>query len=145
MISSIEELLKKVKEYNPDAVDTVKKAYDVADSFHAGQMRQSGDPYITHPLNVAYTLAELHADEDTLVAGLLHDTLEDTKYTKEGIEADFNKDVAKLVDGVTKISKLNFTKEEQNSFNTRKIIIWMYKIPYICNYTLIITNHFYIF
>ena len=123
MISSIDELLKKVREYNPEAVETVKRAYEVADSFHAGQKRQSGDPYIVHPLNVAYTLAELHADEDTLVAGLLHDTLEDTKYTKEGIVADFNKDVAKLVDGVTKISKLNYTKEEQNSFNTRKIIL----------------------
>ena len=123
MISSIEELLKKVKKYNPDAVENVKRAYEIANYYHTGQTRQSGEPYIVHPLNVAYTLAELYADEDTLVAGLLHDTLEDTKYTKEGIENDFNKEVAMLVDGVTKISKLNFdSKEEQHNYNTRKII-----------------------
>ena len=77
-----------------------------------GQIRQSGEPYITHPLNVAYILAEMHADRDTLCAGLLHDTLEDTNVTKEEIERLFNQDVAKLVDGVTKISKLNFSTKQ---------------------------------
>ena len=79
----LEDLIKKVYEYNPDAVPMVKKAYEYADILHQGQVRQSGEPYITHPLNVAYILAELHADQDTLCAGLLHDTLEDTKATKE--------------------------------------------------------------
>ena len=119
----LEDLIIKVMAYNPEAVEKVKKAYEVADELHAGQFRQSGEPYITHPLNVAYILAELHADQDTLCAGLLHDTLEDTEITKEEIEKEFNYDVAYLVDGVTKISKMKFTsKEEQNLANTRKII-----------------------
>lgn len=119
----LEDLIKKVYEYNPDAVPMVKKAYEYADILHQGQVRQSGEPYITHPLNVAYILAELHADQDTLCAGLLHDTLEDTKATKEEITRDFNSEVAKLVDGVTKISKMPFsTKKEINNANTRKII-----------------------
>jgi len=82
-----------------------------------------GEPYITHPLNVAYILSEMHADKDTICAALLHDTLEDTEATKEEIAELFNKDIANLVDGVTKISKMNFSsKVEQNLANTRKII-----------------------
>ncbi|CDE74006.1 relA/SpoT family protein [Clostridium sp. CAG:451] len=120
---TIDDLLNVVKEYNNEEVDYVKKTYDFASYLHDGQIRQSGEPYITHPLNVAYILAEMHADRDTLCAGLLHDTLEDTNVTKEEIERLFNQDVAKLVDGVTKISKLNFsTKQDQNLANTRKII-----------------------
>lgn len=120
---TIENLLNYVKVYNPDEVETVRKAYEYADLLHRGQMRQSGEPYITHPLNVAYILAEMHADIDTLCAALLHDTLEDTNVTKEEIAADFNVIVANLVDGVTKISKMNFSsKAEQNLANTRKII-----------------------
>ena len=117
------DLINLVKGYNPDAVEMVKKAYEFADYLHQGQTRQSGEPYIIHPLNVAYILAELHADQDTLCAGLLHDTLEDTKVTKEEIASEFNPEIAKLVDGVTKISKLNiYTKQEINNANTRKII-----------------------
>ena len=120
---TVDDLLNVVKEYNKEEVDYVEKAYDFANYLHEGQTRQSGEPYITHPLNVAYILAEMHADSDTLCAGLLHDTLEDTKITKEEIKANFNSDVANLVDGVTKISKLNFsTKQDQNLANTRKII-----------------------
>ena len=86
-------------------------------------MRQSGEPYITHPLNVAYILAEMHADRDTICAGLLHDTIEDTNIKKEDIAHDFNQTVAELVDGVTKMSKMNFSsKQDQNMANTRKII-----------------------
>lgn len=120
---TIDNLLDLVKSYNPDEVDIVKKAYDYAENLHRGQKRQSGEPYIIHPLNVAYILADMHADRDTLCAGLLHDTLEDTNITKEDISHDFNPEIASLVDGVTKISKLNFsTKQEQNMANTRKII-----------------------
>ena len=120
---TIDDLIEIVKKYNTDEVDIIRKAYDYADLLHEGQMRQSGEPYITHPLNVAYILAEMHADRDTICAGLLHDTLEDTKVTKSEIEYDFNADVANLVDGVTKISKMNFsTKQDQNFANTRKII-----------------------
>ena len=120
---TLSKLLKNIKSYNEDAVDEVKKAYYCAETLHQGQFRQSGEPYINHPLNVAYILSEMHADSDTLCAGLLHDTLEDTSITKEEIAETFNKDVANLVDGVTKISKLNFsTKTDQNMANTRKII-----------------------
>ena len=119
----LQDLLNKLKEYNPDEVEIVKKAYEYADTLHKGQMRQSGEPYISHPLNVAYILADMHADKDTVCAGLLHDTLEDTNITKEDIAHDFNQNIANLVDGVTKLSKMNFsTKQDQNYANTRKII-----------------------
>ena len=120
---SIDDLILKLNEYNPDAIEMVKKAYEYAKVLHEGQYRQSGEEYITHPLNVAYILAELHADQDTICAGLLHDTLEDTHVTKEDIAHDFNSTIANLVDGVTKISKMNFSsKHDENMANTRKII-----------------------
>ena len=120
---TLEDLINKLKEYNPEAIDMVIKAYNFADYYHSGQMRESGEPYISHPLNVAFILAEMHADQDTLCAGLLHDVLEDTKAKKEEISYEFNPEVAKLVDGVTKISKMNFSsKQEQSNANTRKII-----------------------
>ena len=120
---TIEDLLEYVRIYNPEEVEIIKKAYDYADYLHAGQKRQSGEEYITHPLNVAYILAEMHADRDTICAALLHDTLEDTNTTKEEIAMLFNSNVANLVDGVTKLSKMNFSsKEEQHLANTRKII-----------------------
>ena len=120
---TIEKLLDVIKDYNPEEVEIIKKAYDYADYLHQGQTRQSGEAYISHPLNVAYILAEMRADRDTVCAGLLHDTLEDTNITKEDIAQLFNKDVANLVDGVTKLAKMNFSsKEDQNLANTRKII-----------------------
>jgi len=119
----LQDLICKLKEYDFEEIEIIMKAYDYANNLHSGQMRQSGEPYVIHPLNVAYILADMHADRDTICAGLLHDTLEDTNITKEKIAHDFNKDVANLVDGVTKISKLNFsTKADQNMANTRKII-----------------------
>ena len=120
---TLQDLLNKLREYNPEEVEIVKRAYEYADTLHKGQMRQSGEPYISHPLNVAYILAEMHADRDTICAGLLHDTLEDTNITKENISHDFNQNIANLVDGVTKLSKMNFSsKQDQNYANTRKII-----------------------
>ncbi len=120
----LDDLLKNIESYNPDSLDIIKKAYDYADNMHKGQTRQSGEPYISHPLNVAYILSEMHADQDTICAALMHDTLEDTKATKEEIADLFNKDIANLVDGVTKISKMNFSsKTEQIFANTRKIIL----------------------
>lgn len=120
---TLQDLLDKFEEYNPEEVEIVKKAYEYADALHKGQMRQSGEPYIIHPLNVAYILAEMHADKDTICAGLLHDTLEDTNITKEDIAHDFNQNIANLVDGVTKLAKMNFSsKQDQNYANTRKII-----------------------
>ena len=120
---TIDDLLKKISEYNREAISDVKKAYDYARHLHNDQVRQSGEPYIIHPLNVAYILSEMHADSDTVCAGLLHDTLEDTNIKKEDIAHDFNQNVANLVDGVTKLSKMNFSsKQDQNYANTRKII-----------------------
>lgn len=119
----LHDLLNKLEEYNPKEVEIVKRAYEYANTLHQGQMRQSGEPYISHPLNVAYILADMHADKDTICAGFLHDTLEDTNITKEDIAHDFNQNVANLVDGVTKLSKMNFSsKQDQNYANTRKII-----------------------
>ena len=119
----LQDLLDKLKEYNSSEIEIVKKAYEYAANLHSGQARQSGEPYISHPLNVAYILAEMHADRDTVCAGLLHDTLEDTNITKEDISHDFNQNIANLVDGVTKLSKMNFSsKQDQNYANTRKII-----------------------
>ncbi len=120
---TFQDLLSKVLEYSPEDAEIVSKAYDYAATFHEGQLRQSGEPYIIHPLNVAYILADMHADADTICAGLLHDTLEDTNATKEDIAYYFNQNVASLVDGVTKLSKMNFSsKQARNYANTRKII-----------------------
>ena len=116
-------LINILKVYNPDEIEKVKMAYEYAEELHNGQYRQSGEPYISHPLQVAYILAEMHADGDTVCAGLLHDTLEDTSITKEDIAHSFNPNIALLVDGVTKLSKMNFSsKQDQNLANTRKII-----------------------
>ena len=123
MNKSFNDLINLVREYNPSEVDTVTKAYNYAKIMHEGQYRESGEEYINHPVEVAYILAEMHADADTLCAGLLHDTIEDTKATKEEIAHLFNPRVATLVDGVTKMSKLNFSsKSDEVSANTRKII-----------------------
>ena len=120
---TLDDLVKKLEEYNPEEIEIVKRAYYYAENLHSGQMRESGEPYITHPLNVAYILADMHADRDTICAGLLHDTLEDTKATKDEISHEFNPTIAALVDGVTKLAKMNFSsKQEQNLANTRKII-----------------------
>lgn len=123
MNANFEDLKKLIISYNEEELEIVTKAYQYAERLHEGQFRQSGEPYITHPVNVAYILAELHADRDTVCAGLLHDTIEDTKITKEDIAHEFNENVANLVDGVTKLAKMNFSsKEEEVLANTRKII-----------------------
>ena len=120
---NIDVLLELVKMYNKEEVGMIRRAYEYANEMHSGQTRQSGEPYIIHPLNVAYIVAAMHADRNTVCAALLHDTLEDTHATKEEIAELFNSDIANLVDGVTKISKMNFSsKIEQNLANTRKII-----------------------
>ena len=120
---SVDDLIVLVSSYNAKEASMIRKAYEYARDLHKGQYRQSGEEYISHPLNVAYILAEMHADRDTVCAGLLHDTLEDTNITKEDIAHDFNQDIANLVNGVTKLAKMNFsTKQDQNYANTRKII-----------------------
>ncbi len=122
----MEELLKKLEEYNPEEIERVKKAYEFASSLHEGQFRASGEPYITHPVCVASILADMHADGNTIIAGLLHDVLEDTNTTKEDIAHYFNETVASLVDGVTKFDKKDIpSREDRNVANTRKLITGM--------------------
>ena len=124
--ATLEDLLEVISNYSEIDKEKIIKAYHYAYDIHKGQYRQSGEEYIIHPLTVAYILAELGADADTICAGLLHDTIEDSNTTKEEIAENFGSDVANLVDGVTKISKMNFsTKQEQNMANTRKIITSM--------------------
>lgn len=120
---TIDDLMNMLNHDTEEEKRKILKAYELASKLHHGQMRESGEPYIVHPLSVAIILASMHADADTICAGLLHDTIEDTNITKEDIAESFNKDVANLVDGVTKLAKMNFSsKEEQNLANTRKII-----------------------
>jgi len=123
----IQEILDKVTEVNPDAdVALIQKAYVFSAAAHAGQTRLSGEPYLSHPLSVAYRLAELRMDEATICAGLLHDTVEDTSATIEDIDAQFGEEVADIVDGVTKISLMTFeSKEEAQAENIRKMILAM--------------------
>lgn len=109
-------------------INIIKKAYEVAREKHEGQFRKSGDPYIQHPIEVAYILAGLHGGPSTIAAGLLHDVLEDTDTTKEELASEFSSDVADIVDGVTKISKLKYmTKEKALAHNHEKLLLAMAK------------------
>lgn len=108
--------------------DVIKKAFDFASEAHKEQKRASGEPYIVHPLEVSKILAELGMDTNTIVAGLLHDVIEDTKYTYDDVKNMFSEEVANLVDGVTKIGKIKYkTKEEQQADNIRKMLLAMAK------------------
>jgi len=125
-IITIDELLERVKNYNnnPDDLKLIRKAYDYAAKKHFGQKRISGDDYIQHPLNVALILTEINADAYALSAALLHDTIEDSDSTKEDIEKNFGSVIALLVDGVTKINRINFGSDsEQMAANQRKILV----------------------
>lgn len=123
----IQDILDKVARYqSPEDVELVRKAYVFAAAAHAGQTRQSGEPYLSHPLAVAHTLADMRMDGATVAAGLLHDTVEDTKAAIEDIDEGFGEDVADIVDGVTKISMLSFdSKEAQQAENIRKMLLAM--------------------
>lgn len=123
----IQEVLDKVYDNNNQAdLELIQRAYMYAAKAHAGQTRLSGEPYLSHPLAVASTLAEMGFDESTVAAGLLHDTVEDTKATIEEIDENFSEDVADIVDGVTKISLIPFeNKEEAQAENIRKMILAM--------------------
>ena len=123
----IQEILDKVAAKNKDAnLELIQKAYVFAAAAHAGQTRLSGEPYLSHPLAVADTLADMGFDEPTVAAGLLHDTVEDTSVTIDDIAENFGDEVADIVDGVTKISKIVFeNKEEAQAENIRKMILAM--------------------
>ena len=122
-------LLQKIKE-NCNNVDAniIKKAYDLACDAHKNQKRESGEPYVTHPIDVAVILAEMGMDTSTIAAGLLHDVIEDTEYTYDDIKSMFNEEIANLVQGVTKLGKIEYkTKEEQQADNVRKMLLAMAK------------------
>lgn len=128
-------LIKKIRSYHPsDNLEMVEQAYQLASKAHANQTRKSGEPYIIHPLEVACNLADLELDIESIVAGLLHDVVEDTDYTLEDIERLFNKEIALLVDGVTKLAKIQYAsnskdkqmqKEDLQAENYRKMFLAM--------------------
>ena len=124
-----ESLLQKIKENcNNVDINIIKKAYDLACDAHKSQKRESGEPYITHPIDVAIILAEMGMDTSTIAAGLLHDVIEDTDYTYDDIKNIFNQEIEDLVQGVTKLGKIEYkTKEEQQADNVRKMLLAMAK------------------
>lgn len=123
------DLVEKVQAYHPTAdVEIIRRAYDFSAAVHKGQKRLSGEPYLIHPIAVAGIIADLKLDVPSIVSGLLHDTLEDTLTTFEQIKGNFGAQVAALVDGVTKLSRVNFTSHEQKQAeNFRKMILAMAK------------------
>ena len=123
----ITDILDKTQSYlPPEEQEMIEKAYVFSASVHQGQTRLSGEPYLTHPMEVAGMLADMKLDAATIITGLLHDTVEDTLATTEQIEAAFGKDVAFLVEGLTKISKITFgSQEERQAENFRKMILAM--------------------
>lgn len=127
---SLEQMVARMRHFHPNAdAALIEKAYAFAEKVHGGQRRLSGEPYIVHPVYVASILTEIGIDAPTIAAGLLHDTVEDCKdVTLETIDAEFGPEVARLVDGVTKLSKLDFTnREEQQAETLRKMILAMGK------------------
>ncbi len=125
-----DELINRIKKYHPsEDISIVEKAYNLASKAHEGQVRKSGEPYIIHPLSVAIILADLEMDKETICAGLLHDVVEDTAYTYEELKEQFGEDVALLVDGVTKLSRLSYDadKIEVQGENLRKMFLAMAK------------------
>ena len=132
-----QDLIERVRKYHPsDDISMIEKAYRLADNAHQGQVRKSGEPYIIHPLCVAIILADLELDKETIVAGLLHDVVEDTVMTEEDLRREFGDDVALLVDGVTKLEKIPLSgsngeksdaKLEMQAENLRKMFLAMAK------------------
>jgi len=129
MIDEFMRLKEMISKYRPEAnFELIEKAYVFSKQAHDGQERVSGDPYIVHPLAVATILAELEMDESSIAAGILHDTIEDTEYTFEKIQKEFGTEIAELVDGVTKLTKIPYTtKQEIQAENFRKMFLAMAK------------------
>ena len=124
------ELIASIKKYHPSTdITMIQKAYETAREAHKDQKRKSGEPYIIHPLWVAIILAELEMDKETIAAGMLHDVVEDTKFTEEDIRKEFGAEVALLVDGVTKLGRLSYSSDklEVQAENLRKMFLAMAK------------------
>ncbi|MBU6427705.1 MAG: bifunctional (p)ppGpp synthetase/guanosine-3',5'-bis(diphosphate) 3'-pyrophosphohydrolase [Cyanobacteria bacterium REEB65] len=125
-----DDLIRTLSVYAPADIDLVERAYQFAQSQHDGQLRKSGEPYITHPYEVALILAKLEADPRTVAAGLLHDVLEDTPVAPEELEKLFGQDVVRIVQGVTKVGKLSFSsKQERQAENFRRMFLAMAEDP----------------
>ena len=126
-VTKFRDLLRKVRAYRPsDDLALVKKAYEFSLKHHKGQVRESGEPYLVHPLEVATLLAEMRLDTTAIAAGLLHDAVEDTSVTIDEITTEFGEQVAHIVEGVTKISKIDFaSSEEAQAENVRKMVLAM--------------------
>jgi GTP diphosphokinase / guanosine-3',5'-bis(diphosphate) 3'-diphosphatase len=123
----VEEIIDRVRAYQPTAdANLIKRAFDYSFRMHEGQTRKSGDPYIVHPVSVAGIITELRLDTASVCAGLLHDVVEDTLASSKDLEKQFGLEIATLVDGVTKLSKINFTsKEDRQAENFRKMVVAM--------------------
>ena len=128
-MESKKEFIEKLLDINPNYnTEIIEKAFEVAERLHDGQLRKSGEPYLVHPVNVAYILAKLGMDEATIVGGLLHDVVEDTDYTREQLINDFGEEIEVLVDGVTKLGNIKYeSKEEIQAENFRKMFLAMSK------------------
>ena len=125
----LEPLIRSIRVTHPKAdIRAIQRAYEVAEHHHRLQFRKSGDPYITHPLAVATILAELGMTPPTVVAALLHDTVEDTEYTLETLRTDFGDEVAALVDGVTKLDKVKYG-DAATAETVRKMVVAMARDP----------------
>ena len=123
---TIEQIVNKIKENDPRAdVEMLRLAYDFAAGAHKGQKRKNGEPYIQHSLHTAFVLAQMKADLSTIIAGILHDVPEDTEHTLDEIEKDFGKEIASLVEGVTKLSKIKYRGIERYLENLRKMFLAM--------------------
>lgn len=126
-MTSKTDLIDKLKTYNPDMnFDLISEAYDYSEKMHEGQKRASGEPYFLHPAEVADILADMHMDQDTIITALLHDTVEDTEATEEEIEKRFGKNVSTMVEGVTKLTRIESqTVEGKQAENFRKLLLAM--------------------
>ena len=126
-MTQLQTLIEEIPKYQPGAdLDLLERAYRFSERSHQGQQRASGEPYLSHPLEVAGLLVDFKMDVTTVTAGLLHDVLEDTKATKGDLEREFGTEIADLVDGVTKIGKLAFSsREERQAENFRKMLVAM--------------------
>ncbi|NLY46496.1 MAG: bifunctional (p)ppGpp synthetase/guanosine-3',5'-bis(diphosphate) 3'-pyrophosphohydrolase [Tissierella sp.] len=125
----LEKLISTIEQYNPQAdMSLIIRAFTLGEAAHDGQKRNSGESFFIHPFNVAMILADLNMDTQTIIAGLLHDVIEDTDYSYEDLAGEFGEEIADLVDGVTKLKNLNYkTKQESQAENLRKMVLAMAK------------------
>ena len=125
MEQSLKRLINKIKKYAPNSdFKLLEKAYNLSQRAHEKQIRESGEPFITHPMGVAHILEELELDCTSIIAGILHDTVEDTTFTMKELKQEFGEEIANLINGVTKLRKIPYsTKEEQQVENLRKMLL----------------------